>query len=66
MKKLIHSASYGLFYSSPATYDEKTVYDIEEAINMNANEGWSFDNFNETFAGLGLNLYRDLKKNKPN
>ena len=64
MQKLIHSGSYGLFNWSSPTYDYKTVYDLEEAVHLNASEGWEFVNYAEIFHNLTLYLWRDLKKNK--
>ncbi len=42
------------------TYDRKTVYDLEKAIDLNANEGWYFENYENTFGNLALFLWRDL------
>jgi len=44
------------------TYDYRTVYDLEEAADMNQNEGWYFANYQDVFCNLTLNLYRDLKR----
>ena len=42
------------------TYDHKTVYDIEEALELSAN-GWYFDNLTSVMQNMTLMIYRDLK-----
>lgn len=61
MKRLVHSGAYGLFFSQDPVYEHKTVYDLEEALQMNASNGWEFERFDVVFASLALSLWRDLK-----
>jgi len=61
MRRQTIPASYGLFYSRSAQYEYRTVFDLEEAVRMNANEGWFFEHYDTTFANLSLYLWRDLK-----
>lgn len=61
MRKLLAAGSYGLFSSSEPTYDYKTVYDLEEALDLHANNGWSFVELESLFYNIALNLWRDLK-----
>lgn len=56
MKKLNNMSFFG------NAYDHKTVFDLEEAVRLNAYEGWNFVDGNTFFSNLGLYLYRDLKK----
>lgn len=60
MTKLVSHGSWGFFSSTPATYDHKTVYDLNEAIELD-NNGWDFDNSDFVFHNLALFLWRDLK-----
>jgi hypothetical protein len=55
MKKLINQG----FLSN--TYDVRTVYDLEEAIELNCDYGWFFVDYDQIFHNLALFLYRDLK-----
>lgn len=60
MRKLLNHGHSGLFSYSPPTYEYKTVYDLEEAIDLNSN-GWFCENYQEVFGNLALMLWRDLR-----
>lgn len=64
LQKLLQAASYGGLFgsSSPAVWDHKTVFDLEEALDLTNNHGWMFSNTDLTFNNLALYMWRDLKK----
>lgn len=64
MYKVIDEAGYGLFYHKSETRDYKTVYDLEEAIELNANHNWHFVNYDQFFSNLALFTFRDLRDMK--
>ena len=61
-KTLVEGHIGGGFFShwNPATYDHKTVYDLEEAVLL-SNNGWVFANSDYTFHNLILYVWRDLQ-----
>lgn len=63
LKKIISSEQTGLFSYKPATYDYKTVIDLEEAVGL-MNNGWFVEDLQHLFNNLVLNIWRDLKAKK--
>lgn len=61
--KLIKLISTGGFFGDPV-YDQRTVFDLEEAVDLHSNKGWQLKESKNVFANLSLNLYRDLKNHK--
>ena len=62
--KVVNKGGHGLFWSQPDTYSHVTVYDLEEALELNQN-GWYFENYDDTFHNLALRMWRDLKDYEP-
>ena len=65
LKKCVRPAIYSFFSTSDALYEYKTVFDLDEAIELSTN-GWIIQNIEVLFMNITLNMYRDISSSKQN